>query len=280
MNRNLFATIGGLVLIILVGVLALMYVRDSAQTEPDQATTTPSTPAATPTPTATKRTLPKSVSFTTPKKSAHFETSTPAHGTILPAPPTNIVIDFNFDLAEPSEIQIDWDVPVGWGGEPNTSSAKTNFATGATIIDSNKLSLRRAVDATAPDGLYRVSYRACWPDKSCHDGKFEFAIDRTLAAEFTDLRKQSKVAINLAQISFQPREIRISRGTTVTWTNTDPVEHYVNTDSHPAHTYHPTQNSRALSQGQEFSLTFDTPGAYPYHCSAHAASMTGMIVVE
>lgn len=44
--------------------------------------------------------------FGTPKKAAHYESNTPAHGMVLSAPPINVVIDFNFDLAPPSRMSI------------------------------------------------------------------------------------------------------------------------------------------------------------------------------
>lgn len=205
-------------------------------------------------------------SFITPKKSAHFETSTPAHGSVLPAGPTNVVIDFNFDLARPSTIAIKHN-----GQE---------YGAGETTIDKNKLTLRRAMDPASPDGLYSVAYQACWPDNSCHDGRFQFAVDRTLLNDFTDARAKKEVVVSLKNLAFKPMNLRISQGTKLIWQNDDTEEHYINTDSHPAHTYYPAQNSRALKQGESFSLVFDTPGVYPYHCSAHADVMSATIVVE
>lgn len=209
---------------------------------------------------------PSSVAFGTPKKSAHFESSTPAHGTTLPAPPTNVAIDVNFDLASKSSISI--------------MSGGKEYGTGSTSVDTNKLAMRRVMDPSAPDGLYTVTYRACWPDKTCHDGHFQFAIDRTKTSAALDLRGQSAVTVNLKDIVFVPPTIRIRRGTTVKWVNDDTVEHYVNTDAHPSHTYFPTQNSRSLKKGDTFSVAFADPGAYPYHCSAHADTMRGLILVE
>ena len=202
-----------------------------------------------------------SFKFSNPKKSAHYETNTPAHGAILPAPPINVVIDFNFDLAAPSDISI-----MNNGKE---------YGVGTIAIDSNKLAMRKNVDSNAPDGLYKVSYNACWPDRSCHTGFFEFAIDRSLTANY-----ESTPTVRLSNLRFNPKNIRIKKGTTVTWINDENVEHYINTDSHPAHTYYPAQNSRLLKQGDTYSVTFNTPGAYPYHCSAHVDTMMGMIVVE
>jgi plastocyanin len=179
--------------------------------------------------------------------------------------PINVVLDFNFDLGPGSDISI-------------TSNGQ-EYATGQTIIDNNKLAMRRSLDSDAPDGLYKVAYKACWPDGSCHDGYFEFAIDRSKAEAYDDLRDQNEVIITMAGIAFVPQKIRVKSGVKVTWVNEDGVTHYVNTDSHPAHTYYPEMNSRALSKGDTYTVTLDTSGIYPYHCSAHT-NMQGSIIVE
>jgi plastocyanin len=204
-------------------------------------------------------------SFQTPKKSAHYETNTPAHGAVLPAPPRNVAIDFNFDLAAPSSISI-----MNGGKEYGIST---------TQIDPNKLTMRRDVDPNAPDGKYLVMYKACWPDGSCHDGQFEFVVDKTVQASYEDKTGQSEVVVKMSGLMFQPSNIKVTAGTKVTWVNDEDVVHYVNTDSHPAHTFFPEQNSSALDKGESYSVTFAKAGAYPYHCSAHANSMIGNVLV-
>lgn len=204
--------------------------------------------------------------FGIPKKSAHYESNTPAHGSILAGVPINVVIDFNFDLGPGSAISV--------------TSDDLEYATVETTIDSNRLAMRRPVDPNAPDGLYTVTYNACWPDGSCHDGNFQFAVDRSLADGFIDMTGRPEVTISMEHISFEPAQVRVSRGTNVTWINQEDLEHFVNTETHPAHTYYPPQNSRGLLKNDTFSVVFETPGIYPYHCSAHAAFMTGAILVE
>ena len=205
-------------------------------------------------------------SFSNPKKSAHYESNTPAHAAVLAGVPINVVLDFNFDLAKPSEIKILKD--------------DTDYGVGETVIDTNKLAMRRNMMVDAPDGLYTVKYNACWPDTSCHDGYFQFAIDRSKSQNYDDMIGKNDVVIKLSQIKFEPQNIKVSKGTKVTWVNDDSVEHYVNSDSHPAHTYYLAQNSKALKNGESFSLTFDKVGIYPYHCSAHASSMVASLLVE
>lgn len=204
--------------------------------------------------------------FNNPKKSAHYESNTPAHGATLAAAPVNIVINFNFDLAKPSAIKMLKD--------------GKDYGVGETVIDTNKLAMRRNVTADALGGLYTVEYNACWPDGSCHDGYFEFIIDRSQAGNYQNQTGKKEVIIKMSEIKFNPQDVKISTGTKVIWVNDDTVEHYINTASHPAHSYYPAQNSKVLKKGEQFSLTFDQIGIYPYHCSAHAESMTGSLLVE
>jgi len=252
MNKQLLI---GIVIVVLVGGGFFWY--NASQTKTDR----PQSPSSNGSSQNTQR-----INFENPKKAAHYESNAPAHGSVLGAPPINVVIDFNFDLAKPSTISI--------------TKEGTEYGQGDTVIDTSKLVLRRSFDPTAPDGTYTVNYKACWPDGSCHDGSFQFGVMRSEAEKAVDMRNKAMVNIDLASFAFNPIEIRISRGTKVVWTNSDDAIHYVNTDSHPAHTYYKDQNSQALNKGDTFSLTFDTPGAYPYHCSAHADSMTGTIIVE
>lgn len=200
------------------------------------------------------------------KKSAHYESNTPAHGVVLAGLPVNIVIDFNFDLAKPSDIKI------LMGG--------VDYGEGETEIDKNRLSMRRVMKSNSPNGLYTVEYNACWPDGSCHDGSFQFVIERSQSKDFSNKLDAKEVTIKLSQIMFDPKNIKISKGTKVTWINDDDVEHYVNSDSHPAHSYFIEQNSKALKKGDTFSMVFGQAGIYPYHCSAHASNMAGALLVE
>ncbi len=206
------------------------------------------------------------LAFDNPKKSAHYETNTPSHGATLAGIPINVVIDFNFDLAPPSDIKIQQD--------------GKDYGVGETVIDPNKLAMRRDMDPNSPDGRYTVLYNACWPDGSCHDGHFQFSIDISLSQGFDDRTGKDEITINMSEIMFKPKDIKVSKGTKITWVNDEGVEHYVNTDSHPAHTYYKEQNSKVLGKGDKYSITFDTAGIYPYHCSAHEAQMKGNILVE
>lgn len=227
-------------------------------TTPAQETQTTQEPVQTPQETP--------ITFSIPKKTPHYESNVPFHASILAGVPINVVINFNYDVANGSSISIQKD--------------SQEYGTGEILFDSNNLAMRRAMKNDAPNGVYLVNYKACWPDGSCHDGYFQFAIDRAKAGDFTDFRNESEVTISLEQISFKPRDIIINKGTKVTWVNNENVPHTINSDPHAGHNYFSEQNSGTLNKGDEFSLVLGKEGIYPYHCSYHASTMKGSIIVE
>lgn len=198
---------------------------------------------------------------------AHFVDSSPMHGEVFRQAPEAIVINFNFNLHQKSSVSVTRD-----------GAAVT---TGKATIDSNQLAMRATLGGNASDGLYLVSYKACWPDGSCHDGQFAFQVDSKKAAAYQDMTGKAEVAIPLENLKFNPSDIVVSRGTKVTWTNRDSVVHFVNTDPHPSHNVLPALNSQAINQGQSFSFTFNDPGEWGYHCSAHVPQgMVAHIIVR
>ena len=78
----------------------------------------------------------------------------------------------------------------------------------------------------------------------------------------------NKVVIE--NFTFNPSELQIKVGETVTWTNMDSAPHTVNSDLF---------NSDTLNNGDSFSFTFDKAGTYDYICGIHPA-MKGKIVVK
>jgi plastocyanin len=205
------------------------------------------------------------IRFMPPVKGQQWVNNTPLHGAVLAGMPINVVVDFYYDRGPGSSISIIKD--------------GKDYGIGNTTIDENKVAIRRDMDPAAPDGVYTVKYASCLPNGSCDNGMFQFAIDRSKAASFTDLRGQKDVTITMKDIAFHPKDAIISKGTKVTWVNEDDVIHYVNTDPHPEHSYYRPMNSEALKKGDKFAMTFNRPGIYPYHCSAHT-NMTATLLVE
>ena len=80
-------------------------------------------------------------------------------------------------------------------------------------------------------------------------------------------------SIDISNFAFNPASLSLKVGDSVTWTNKDSASHTVTSDSGSE------LGSNALSNGQSYSHTFNTPGTYSYHCTIHPM-MTGTISVS
>jgi len=79
-------------------------------------------------------------------------------------------------------------------------------------------------------------------------------------------------AVNISGFAFDPPDLQIAVGTTVTWTNQDSAAHTVSADDG-------SFDSGQLAQGATYSQTFDTPGTFTYHCANHP-NMTASVTVS
>jgi plastocyanin len=79
------------------------------------------------------------------------------------------------------------------------------------------------------------------------------------------------VNIEMSGFAFNPKELTVKAGTTVTWTNKDSAGHDVKAADG-------SWGSDTLTNGQTFSKVFDKEGTYAYVCTFHA-KMTGTIIV-
>ena len=79
--------------------------------------------------------------------------------------------------------------------------------------------------------------------------------------------------VTMQNIAFSPADITVKKGTTVTWTNNDAVEHTVTEDDGQT-----GPSAPPLSQGQSYTFTFNQAGTFHYHCTIHS-EMTGTVTV-
>ena len=106
-------------------------------------------------------------------------------------------------------------------------------------------------------------------------------VDDTSNSTYVNMTSQSQVTIRMKEIKFTPALVRVSPGTRVTWMNDDPIGHFVNSDPHPSHNAFPNLNSFEIGKGASYSFTFNQPGEWAYHCSAHfPANMFGRVIVQ
>lgn len=91
------------------------------------------------------------------------------------------------------------------------------------------------------------------------------------AADELGEEASSGAEVAIEGFAFNPADLQVNVGDTVTWTNLDPTGHTV------------TENSGAFDSGsvsgaQTFEFTFATAGEFAYHCEFHPG-MTGTISV-
>ncbi len=79
-------------------------------------------------------------------------------------------------------------------------------------------------------------------------------------------------SLEISNFAFNPQNLSIKAGDSVTWTNKDSATHTITSDSGNG------LNSNSLGTGETYSYTFTVPGTYPYHCKFHPG-MTGTITV-
>jgi plastocyanin len=82
----------------------------------------------------------------------------------------------------------------------------------------------------------------------------------------------SSPTVTMQYSTFNPGDLDVPAGATVTWVNKDSVEHAV------------VSSEGGIKQGVKanggtFRHTFDRPGSYPYYCHWHS-SMKGTITVR
>ena len=81
---------------------------------------------------------------------------------------------------------------------------------------------------------------------------------------------------NVIDFEFQPKELQIDPGDTVTWTFTDGGH---TTTSDPGQAEKWNSGPAANPAGFRFSHSFNTPGRYSYICIPHGSFMTGVVQV-
>jgi len=79
--------------------------------------------------------------------------------------------------------------------------------------------------------------------------------------------------VGIRNFHFQPTQLVVPAGATVTWTNHDEEPHVVTSAGSQF------KSSPALDTDDHYSAVFTRPGTYAYYCSIHP-QMTGAIVVK
>lgn len=108
--------------------------------------------------------------------------------------------------------------------------------------------------------------------------------------EVVDLTSQSEVAMDIKDFKYSKANIKIKKGTIVTWTNRDTIKHNVMMDHQDGDVAHdaPTKDEvksdvlagQMLAKDESYSFTFNEVSTAPYHCSPHPYMKGSVTVVE
>jgi plastocyanin len=83
------------------------------------------------------------------------------------------------------------------------------------------------------------------------------------------------VKIKYHEITIEPDTLRVKVGSTIEWTNEDPVDHNVTSEPGAASKI----SSGNFGEGHTFRFTVTKPGVIHYKCTNHPATMNGTIEV-
>jgi plastocyanin len=84
--------------------------------------------------------------------------------------------------------------------------------------------------------------------------------------------------VSMQNVQFDPSDVTIKAGETVTWTNDEGVPHDVDKTSGPGAQFSSGPEG-GMMEGDTFEHTFDQAGTYEYVCRVHAPGMAGTIEV-
>ena len=70
------------------------------------------------------------------------------------------------------------------------------------------------------------------------------------------------MTVKIDNFTFEPAQLTVKSGTTVTWVNEDDIPHTIVATDH-------SFKSKALDTDDKFSFAFTKPGTYQYFCGLH-----------
>jgi len=85
--------------------------------------------------------------------------------------------------------------------------------------------------------------------------------------------------VSMKNIQFDPKDVTVDAGETITFTNDEAVAHDVHKTSGPGKDF-ASGPTAGMQEGDTFELTLDQPGKYDYVCDVHAPGMAGTITVK
>jgi plastocyanin len=88
---------------------------------------------------------------------------------------------------------------------------------------------------------------------------------------------KANAKVSMKDIAFNPSEVSVAKGGSVTWTNDESVGHDVTKESGPGPDFS-SGDPGGIAGGDSFTQKFDTPGSIKYVCTVHPG-MEGTVTV-
>ena len=123
-----------------------------------------------------------------------------------------------------------------------------------------------------------LTLAACGDDDDDDGGGGSAATTTTEQTDTGAAQKPSggeTASVDIPEIAFDPADITVKAGTTVTWTNSDDIPHTVTKESGPGAEF----DSGDLDPDATFEQTFDEPGTVDYVCTIHPGQ-AGTVTVK
>ena len=84
------------------------------------------------------------------------------------------------------------------------------------------------------------------------------------------------VEVKIIKSTFIPSVVKVKKGSTIQWVNTEELLHTVTSGKAPQ----PDGKFNAAYVKKSFKIKLDKEGFYDYYCELHPAIMRGVIIVE
>jgi plastocyanin len=111
------------------------------------------------------------------------------------------------------------------------------------------------------------------------DNGGEPASDGVSKSEETGSAGGGGAQVGMQNIQFDPKDLTVKAGETITFTNDEAVPHDVHKTSGPGADFS-SGDTGGMQEGDTFKLTLDEAGKYEYVCKVHAPGMSGSITVK
>lgn len=195
-----------------------------------------------------------------------YLSSFPLHKDVLVKSPVSVVLDFKRPITDGSTLIVVRD--------------KKGYNLGNVEIDPEGRTMRVSLKEDAPNGLYDVTYEACFDDGVCQDGFFQYIVDSNAHENYTKMKMRRDVVISNSNHTFDNAQVIVSKGTKITWVNDWNESMFIRTYPDQTSTYYPIMNSAEIKPGQSFSLFLEKEGVYPYAGVYEDSRVLGVIVVD